>query len=37
MSERAVSYARVSGNDYDDELSKLDDQIAECRKFAGKK
>lgn len=36
-SERAVLYARVSGDDRDDELSKLDDQLAECRKYAEKK
>ena len=38
MSIRAVLYARVSGDDYDDdEKSKLDAQLAECRKYAEKK
>jgi len=38
MKTRAVLYARVSGDDYDDdELSKLDAQLAECRKYAEKK
>ena len=38
MKTRAVMYARVSGDDYDDdELSKLDAQLAECRKYAEKK
>ena len=37
-SKRAVLYARVSGDDYDDdEKSKLDAQLAECRKYAEKK
>ncbi len=34
-SERAVLYARVSGDDHD-EASKLDTQIAMCREYAGK-
>ena len=38
MKTRAVLYARVSGDDYDDdEKSKLDAQLAECRKYADKK
>ena len=38
MSVRAVLYARVSGDDYDDdEKSKLDAQLSECRKYAEKK
>jgi site-specific DNA recombinase len=34
-SERAVLYARVSGDDHD-EASKLDAQIGMCREYAGK-
>ena len=38
MKTRALLYARVSGDDYDDdELSKLDAQLTECRKYAEKK
>ena len=33
MIKRAVSYARVSGDDHD-EASKLDAQIAMCREYA---
>ena len=34
-SKRAVLYARVSGDDYDDDgKSKLDAQLADCRKYA---
>ena len=31
--ERAILYARVSGDDHD-EASKLDAQLAECREYA---
>ncbi len=33
--ERAILYARVSGDDHD-EASKLDGQITICREYAGK-
>ena len=37
-SKRAVLYARVSGDDYDDdEKSKIDAQLGECRKYAQQK
>ena len=36
MSERAVLYARISG-DENGEVSKLETQLADCRRFANKK